>query len=663
MEAELSARPGAAAFRPAVGRRCAPGAPAGLAAARRRRYSAGLHHALPDVNEDRPEPSPHALPPGTRVGEYELRRVLADGGFGIVYLAFDHALEREVAVKEFFPASLAVRGADDTGVVVRSQADAELFALALRSFINEARLLARFDHPSLLKVHRFWQANGTAYMAMPVYHGPTIKEVRRSMAEPPDEAWLRPLLSRLLGALATMHDASIYHRDIAPDNIVLEADGRPVLLDFGAARRVISDKNQTLTAILKPSYAPIEQYAEAASVRQGPWTDLYALGATMHFMLLGRPPEPATARAVHDDQQPLAGQVLPGCSADFLRLVDWMLAPAPKDRPQSVAVVQAALGGDTPGAVAALAPPALRPAAPAPPRVAAPARTGGLWSRLAGLFTAPAPAPATRPPPPPPAADRGETTVIGASPARAAASVAAADRTVMLTGSAPPAGAQAMLTVVRSDVPSFIGRRFALGDELRIGRDAGDLSLPDPQWSRQHALVRRTEQGFEVSDLGSSNGTFVNGFQIAARRPYPLHPGASLRVGSTLFVLGIESDESLAHLAGTEVAGRYRLQACLQSSPKGALYRAEKSGSGVRVAIKLLSPAYAAYAGYRQRFETEARVAASLQHPHVCRLDDYGEAELALGGRIARVPFLSYPIMGGGSLAERSPRSPASTRR
>jgi len=290
--------------------------------------------------------APNALPSGTRLGEFELLRVLGVGGFGIVYLALDHDLEREVAVKEYMPASLAGR-TETQHVSLRSQSDADTFALGLRSFVNEARLLARFDHPSLLKVHRFWEANGTAYMAMPVLRGRTVKEVRQELAVPPDEAWLRALLDPLLGAIERLHSEGVYHRDIAPDNIQIEPDGRPVLLDFGAARRVIGDKSQTLTAILKPAYAPIEQYAEAGSVKQGPWTDIYALGATLHYLLLLKPPPPATARAVHDDAAPLAGMQLPGCGENFLQIVDWMLAPRPADRPQSVAALRDALEGRT----------------------------------------------------------------------------------------------------------------------------------------------------------------------------------------------------------------------------------------------------------------------------------------------------------------------------
>jgi len=287
---------------------------------------------------------PAALPPGTRLDEFELRRVLGIGGFGIVYLAFDHALEREVAIKEYMPSSLVGRS-DGPQVLLHGETHAESFTLGLRSFVNEARLLARFDAPGLVKVHRYWEANNTAYMAMPFYAGSNLHAVRRRMDTAPDEAWLRRVLEPLLDALERLHSAGVYHRDISPDNVILQPDRQPVLLDFGAARRVITDKSVALTAILKPAYAPIEQYAEAGAVKQGAWTDLYALGATLHFLLLGRAPPPATARAVEDEMPPLARQpaLLAICSPGFLQAIDWMLKPRPADRPQSVAALREAL--------------------------------------------------------------------------------------------------------------------------------------------------------------------------------------------------------------------------------------------------------------------------------------------------------------------------------
>lgn len=286
----------------------------------------------------------NALAAGTRLGEFELLAVLGVGGFGIVYKAFDHALEREVAIKEYMPASLVGR-TETMRVSLRSASDEESFALGRKSFINEAKLLARFDHPSLLKVYRFWEANDTAYMAMPILRGRTLKQIRMARQGPFDERELRAMLMPLLGAIETLHADGVFHRDIAPDNIQIEPDGRPVLMDFGAARLVLTDKTQSLTAILKPAYAPIEQYGEAGAVKQGPWTDLYALGATLHYLLLGRPPAPATARTVDEGESLLNTRELPHCSEGLLQAIQWMLRPRPADRPQSVAALREVLEG------------------------------------------------------------------------------------------------------------------------------------------------------------------------------------------------------------------------------------------------------------------------------------------------------------------------------
>jgi serine/threonine protein kinase len=284
-----------------------------------------------------------ALPVGTRLAEFELLCVLGTGGFGIVYLALDHALMRQVAIKEYMPGSLAVRGAG-SWVALRSPQHAETFAAGLKSFVNEAQLLASFDHPSLLKVLRFWEDHGTAYMVMQYYPGPTLKQALSAMDEPPGEAWLRALVTPLLDALEVLHRAAVYHRDISPDNVLMQIDGPPVLLDFGAARRVVGEHSQTLTAILKPSFAPIEQYADIVGMRQGPWTDVYAVAAVLYYLIRRQPPVPAAARAVRDTQAPLAD--MPGeMSLSFLQAIDWALAVAPEDRPQSVAQMRDALHG------------------------------------------------------------------------------------------------------------------------------------------------------------------------------------------------------------------------------------------------------------------------------------------------------------------------------
>jgi len=308
-----------------------------------------------------------ALPPGTRFGELEILGTLGVGGFGIVYLARDHSLEREIAIKEYMPSQFASRDGQSF-VCVRSVSMKETFELGRRSFVNEARLLARFDHPSLLKVYRFWEANGTAYMAMPRLVGQNLREARRTRATPPPEAWARRIFDAVLGGLEVLHAQQVWHRDVAPDNIFMPADGSaPILLDFGAARQTIGDRTQVFTAILKPSFAPIEQYAEADTLRQGPWTDFYALAAAMHELLTGRPPPPATTRAMTDDFAPLAVE---GYSPQFLAGLDWALRMPPHQRPQTAAAWREVMDGRVPVPEPLPAPPRTGVTQP-PPRTAA----------------------------------------------------------------------------------------------------------------------------------------------------------------------------------------------------------------------------------------------------------------------------------------------------
>ena len=287
---------------------------------------------------------PTALPAGASVAEFEVTGVLGIGGFGIVYTARDHSLQRQVALKEYMPSSLAARG-EHRQVRVRSEKDRETFELGLRSFVNEARLLAQFDHPSLVKVYRFWEANGTAYMVMPLYQGVTLKSRLQALPAPPDEVWLLALLAPLTEALAVIHRANCFHRDIAPDNIILlSGSERPLLLDFGAARRVIGDVTQALTVILKPGFAPVEQYAEVPEMKQGAWTDIYALAATVHHAITGRTPSASVGRLMKDNFTPLSSTAAGRYSPGFLLALDNALKVRPEDRTPSVEVFRAELG-------------------------------------------------------------------------------------------------------------------------------------------------------------------------------------------------------------------------------------------------------------------------------------------------------------------------------
>ena len=288
--------------------------------------------------------APNALPVGTRLAEFEILGLIGEGGFGIVYLAWDTQLRRNVALKEYMPASLASRHGHSE-VTVRSERHEEAFVAGLKSFVNEARMLAQFDHPALVKVHRFWEANSTAYMVMPYYEGTTLKDALRQMPAPPSEALLLNLLGPLVDALGALHRAQCFHRDISPDNIIILKDsGRPVLLDFGAARQIIGDLTQALTVILKTGYAPVEQYAQVVSLNQGPWTDVYALAATIYCAIRGTTPPASVGRIVNDTYVPLVEAAAGWYSERFLGAVDHALGIMPADRPQSIEAFADELG-------------------------------------------------------------------------------------------------------------------------------------------------------------------------------------------------------------------------------------------------------------------------------------------------------------------------------
>ena len=350
----------------------------------------------------------HTLPAGTRLRDYEITGLIGEGGFGIVYLAWDHSLQRRVAIKEYMPASMAARVNGSSAIVVKSERHLDTFRAGLKSFVNEARLLARFDHPSLVKVYRFWEENGTAYMVMPYYEGPTLKAALAALGRPPREDELRAWLTPLLDALAVMHAAQCYHRDIAPDNILLTARG-PLLLDFGAARRVIGDMTHAITVVLKPGYAPIEQYGEVASMAQGAWTDLYALACVVYFAIVGRTPTSSVERLMDDRLEPLAVSAAGRYGDAFLRAIDAALAVRPADRPQTERQFRALLDAGRPppspparAAIPVVAP-AMRadPAAHEPtqvqPRGAAPAAVAGARAASAESGAAAATASARRP--------------------------------------------------------------------------------------------------------------------------------------------------------------------------------------------------------------------------------------------------------------------------
>ena len=275
------------------------------------------------------------LPKGTVLEGFEIQEVIGVGGFGIVYRAHDTLLERSVALKEYFPGTLVSRQTNG-GLRLKNPDDQDMFDTGKRSFVNEARLLAQFDHPGLVKVFRFWESAHTAYMVMPMYEGPTLKTLRDGQTNAFDQGMVLSWLLTLTDALQTMHDKQCVHRDISPENILVQSGSQqPVLLDFGAARQAIGQAAQPFTVILKASYAPIEQYSETPGLSQGPWTDVYALGAVAYFLITGKKPPTSVSRMVNDNYKSLAGQTLP-YPVGMLAAIDQALRLMPADRTQTM---------------------------------------------------------------------------------------------------------------------------------------------------------------------------------------------------------------------------------------------------------------------------------------------------------------------------------------
>jgi serine/threonine protein kinase/peptidoglycan hydrolase-like protein with peptidoglycan-binding domain len=328
----------------------------------------------------KPEELRGTLPAGTRLRNYELISVLGHGGFGITYYARDTTLGREVAVKEYLPTSLALRE-NGTTVVPRSTQLAEDFIWGRERFLEEARILATLEGvPSIVRVYDYLEANGTAYMVMGLARGETLDQrLKRDKQLAP--AVIERMLERLLGGLEEVHKAGFLHRDVKPANIILDAKDNPTLIDFGASRAAMADRTAAMTAIFTPRYAAAEQLT---SDKQGPWTDIYSVSATLYHSITGRAPPSSLERALNDTYEPLAGLSLAGFSAGTLPGIDAGLALRAKDRPQSIAVWRDVLSstdasdGDAtvvrrvkPGA--APKPPVPAPKTPAPvPHTAAP---------------------------------------------------------------------------------------------------------------------------------------------------------------------------------------------------------------------------------------------------------------------------------------------------
>lgn len=325
------------------------------------------------------------LPPGRTVGRYEIRSVLGQGSFGITYKARDSQLGRDVALKEYLPAALAVR-ADGTTVRPRSTQAAADFTWGRDRFVAEGRTIASLhEAPGIVRVLDFLEANGTAYIVMELVRGETLAD--RLRRGPLDATTVSEILTRLLQGLEQVHAAGFLHRDIKPGNILLDRRGNPTLIDFGASREAMAERTAALTAIFTPGYAAVEQ---VTSARQGPWTDIYGVAATLYHAIVGKPPPNSIDRMIEDTCIPLAQLAPPGYSRTLLAGIDAGLAVRVASRPQSIADWRALLNGSAAPADATIAlpriatqerePATLPPGSPSSnPSAASPRRRTALW--------------------------------------------------------------------------------------------------------------------------------------------------------------------------------------------------------------------------------------------------------------------------------------------
>jgi serine/threonine protein kinase len=288
------------------------------------------------------------LPAGTQLQNYRILRVLAAGGFSFVYLAHD-ANEQPVAIKEYLPQALALRASGTVQPQGAAQVASEnlaLFRVGMKCFFEEAGALARLSHPNVIRVLDIFRANETVYLVMRYERGRALNEHIRALTGPVSELWMRNTFAQLLDGLREVHTAKLLHLDIKPANVYLRNDGTPLLIDFGAARQVLSAEGAKLPPLYTPGFAAPEMHDQRELL--GPWSDIYSIGATMYACLSRATPQAANTRRQGDAVAPAKQAWAGKYAADLLEIIDWTMQLDHLKRPQSVLALQKALLGESP---------------------------------------------------------------------------------------------------------------------------------------------------------------------------------------------------------------------------------------------------------------------------------------------------------------------------
>lgn len=280
----------------------------------------------------------NALPAGSLLHRYRIAKVLGVGGFSIVYLAYDNANNRRVVIKEYLPAAQATRR-DGVTVEALTGDTTSTFRLGMKRFFEEAAALAKVQHPNIVRVCDFFRENNTVYMVMDFEPGKDLRSYIKRHHGRMSEKFIRTVFPEALEGLKALHAHNLLHLDIKPANIYLRPGGKAMLLDFGAAQMAYAGRKRGIHTLTQ-GFAPLEQHTQG---HLGPWTDLYAIGATMWACMSGRAPPPATSRAQEDTLRPAVRQFARHYSRALLEAVDWCLQMNQLDRPQRVEDLLAAL--------------------------------------------------------------------------------------------------------------------------------------------------------------------------------------------------------------------------------------------------------------------------------------------------------------------------------